>query len=254
MFLSYMTFGDRLLKDITPSLGEAYKQKRLKELSYRKQMTTPGTVNREIVCLKVIFNKAIANGMAEKNPAKGIKLLKENNERNRLLSEQEYISLLANCPPHLMPVVKVAYYTAMRQGEILNLTWEQVDLNKGFIHLLPEDTKTQEGRSIPLNRELIEMFKSMPRGLPGVKVFSYKGKSVSCLKKSFTTACKKAGIENFCFHDFRHTAINNWRLQGHDFIRIMAASGHRTLEVFKRYNTVSNEELRELVGEKNGKE
>ncbi|MGO9578003.1 MAG: tyrosine-type recombinase/integrase, partial [Desulfobaccales bacterium] len=82
----------------------------------------------------------------------------------------------------------------------------------------------------------------------------YKGKSVSCLKKSFTTACKRAGIENFCFHDFRHTAINNWRLQGNDYFRIMAATGHKDLDVFKRYNTVSQEELRKLVGEKTGKE
>ena len=45
-----------------------------------------------------------------------------------------------------------------------------------------------------------------------------------------------------------HTCINNWRLQGHDFFRIMAASGHRTMEIFKRYSTVSEEELMKLVG------
>ncbi|OPX40702.1 MAG: hypothetical protein B1H13_06140 [Desulfobacteraceae bacterium 4484_190.3] len=54
-------------------------------------------------------------------------------------------------------------------------------------------------------------------------------------------------IENFRFHDLRHTCINNWRLQGHDFFRIMAASGHKTISVFKRYNTVSEEELKSLV-------
>jgi integrase len=73
--------------------------------------------------------------------------------------------------------------------------------------------------------------------------------------KSFTVSQyfphlrKKAGIENFTFHDLRHTAINNWRLRGHDFFRIMAASGHKTMNVFKRYNTVSKEELKALVGE-----
>jgi len=111
----------------------------------------------------------------------------------------------------------------------------------------PEHTKTQEGRSVPLHGELIAMLKSMPRGLPGVKVFTYKGKFVACLKKSFTTACTRAGIENFTFHALRYTAINNWRLPGHDYFRIMAATGHKTMEVFKRYNTVSREELRVLV-------
>ena len=90
----------------------------------------------------------------------------------------------------------------------------------------------------------------MPRGLPGVPVFTYQGKPIKDIKRSFKTACKNAGIENFTFHDFRHTAINNWRLAGHDYFRIMAASGHKTMAVFKRYNTVSREELKALVGRK----
>jgi len=67
---------------------------------------------------------------------------------------------------------------------------------------------------------------------------------------AFATACSQAGIEDFTFHDLRHTAINNWRLQGHDYFRIMAATGHKTMTVFKRYNTVNKEELKALVGEK----
>ena len=129
------------------------------------------------------------------------------------------------------------------------LTWGQVDLKEGFIRLRPEDTKTNEGRLVPLNRELGEMLQSMPRGLPGVRLFSYQGKAFgSSFQKAFETARKLAGIEDFTFHDLRHTAINNWRLQGHDFFRIMAISGHKTMNVFKRYNTVSKEELRALAG------
>ena len=240
-------FGDRLSKDITPALVEAYRQKRLMEPSYRKHLTLPATVNREVTCLKVIFNKAVKNGKAEKNPVQGLKLLKENNERDRILSPDEYIRLLANCPEHVKTIVKVAYHTAMRQGEILGLTWGQIDLKEGFVKLEAWDTKTNDPRLVPLTGELVTMFKAMPRGLPGVKVFTYQGKSVSCIKKSFVTACKRAGIESFCFHDLRHTAINNWRLAGHDYFRIMAATGHKTMEVFKRYNTVSREELRVLV-------
>jgi len=57
-------------------------------------------------------------------------------------------------------------------------------------------------------------------------------------------------LEGFTFHDFRYTAINNWRLQGHDYFRIMAATGHKTLNVFKRYDTVSKDELKTLISEK----
>jgi integrase len=139
-------FGDKLLKNITPALVRQYQQQRLTEPSGRspKNLTKPATVNREIACFKTIFNRAIENGGAERYPSKGVKMLKENNERERVLTTEEYHRLLAHCPPHLKPIIKVAYYTGMRQGEILNLTWGQVDLKEGFINLRPEDTKTEE--------------------------------------------------------------------------------------------------------------
>ncbi len=243
-------FGDRLLRDITPALVERYKEKRLADYSRHHRLTMPATINRELACFKTIFNKAIKNGKAERNPVQGVKMLKENNERDRILSPGEYTLLLVHCPAHLKPIVKVAYHTAMRQGEILTLTWGQLDLKGGFIRLVPEHCKTNEGRLVPLTRDLVTMFKTMPRGLPGVKVFTREGKPINSFREAFLAACRGAGIENFTFHDLRHTAINNWRLAGHDYFRIMAATGHKTMTVFKRYNTVSREELKALVGEK----
>ena len=95
----------------------------------------------------------------------------------------------------------------------------------------------------------MEMFKAMPRGLPGVRVFTYEGESVVSIQKDFDEARHAAGLEDFTFHDLQHIAINNWRLQGHDFLRIMAVSGHKTMNVVTRYNTVSKDELKALVGE-----
>ncbi len=241
-------FGDRLLKDISPAMVEAYKQKWLSENSHRGKPTKPATVNREVTTFKTVFNKAMKNGKAEGNPVQGVKLLKENNVRDRILSQEEYARLLAACPGHLKTIVKLAYQTGMRRGEILNLTWGQVDLREGFIRLRPEDCKTNEGRLVPLNRELVEMFRALPRGL----VFTYQGRFMAEMKRSFGTAYKRAGVTDFTFHDLRHTAINNWRLAGHDYFRIMAATGHKSLSVFERYNTVSKEELKALVGEKTG--
>ena len=103
---------------------------------------------------------------------------------------------------------------------------------------------------VAVARELVEMFKAMTRGLPAVKVFTQAGRQIGALKRGFTTACKGAGIGDLTFPDLRHTAINNRRLQGHDYFRIMAATGHKTMTVFTRYNTVSQEELKALVGEK----
>ena len=131
------------------------------------------------------------------------------------------------------------------------MTWDQADLKEGFMKLCPEDTKTNEGRLVSLNRELVTMFTQMPWGLPAIRVFPGRGKAWgSVFQRAFDEARQKAGIENFTFHDPRLTAINNWRLRGHDFFRIMAASGHKTMSVFKHYNTVSKAELRCLDEEK----
>jgi integrase len=244
-------FGERLLKHINAALVESYKQTRLKEPSGRtpQHLTAPATVNRELACLKTIFSKAVKNGKAERNPTQGVKMLKENNERDRVLSPEEYARLLAHCPNYLKPIVKLAYHTGMRQGEILGLTWGQVDLKEGFIRLQPENTKTNEGRLVPFSGELREMFKALPRNLPAAMVFNRNDKPIASIREAFEAACGRAEIKEFTFHDLRHTAINNWRLQGHDYFRIMAATGHKTLNVFKRYNTVSKDELKALVGE-----
>ena len=237
--------------DIKPGVVEAYKQKRLNEPPKKRpqHLTKPASVNREVSCLKTIFNKAIKNGKAEHNPVQGVKLLKENNVRDRVLTSEEYIRLLAHSSEYLKPIIKLAYHIGMRKREILSLTWGQVDLKEEFIRLNPEDTKTQDSRLVPLNRELLEMLRAMPRGLPTVEVFTFRGKSIGSIWRGLRAACQKAGIDNFTFHDLRHTAINNWRLQGHDYFRIMAATGHKTMGVFKRYNTVSKEELKSLVAE-----
>ena len=114
-------FGKKFLKDISPALVERYKNQRLGEPSGRTPdtITMPATVNRELACLKTIFNKAILNGKATKNPAAKVKLLKENNSRDRILSADEFIRLLAASPGHLKPIIRLAYHTAMRQGEVL---------------------------------------------------------------------------------------------------------------------------------------
>jgi integrase len=86
----------------------------------------------------------------------------------------------------------------------------------------------------------------LPRGIRSSRVFLWKGKPVDDIKKAFKTACTKAGLTDFTFHDLRHCAINNLRLAGNDYFKIMAMSGHKTMNVFKRYNLVTEEELSNL--------
>jgi len=211
----------------------------------------PATVNRELSLLKTMFNKAIRDGKLEKNPLKGVKHLRENNERERVLSQEEWERYKAKCASWYFPIAVMAYMTGMRRGEIINLSHSRVDLKAGFIRLRTEDTKTERGRSIPIHPDLMKVLKGVlkVRSLEDDRVFHRKGGLItrSAVREAHESACKKAEIDDFHFHDFRHTCINNWRKDGHDYFKIMAASGHRTISVFKRYNMVDEAELRTLV-------
>ena len=244
-------FGTKPLRHLTPSMITQYQSKRLGETSYRKQPTTPATVNREVSCLRTIFNKAILDGKVEMNPTKGVKLLRENNERGRVLSFNEWEKYKTKCPRWYLPIAVTAYRTAMRKSEIVTLVRSRVDLKGGFIRLKAEDTKTRVGRTIPIDPELKEVFKRAfkVRPLNCDRVFHRDGKPLgsNSLRWVHEVVCMKARIEDFNFHDFRHTCINRWRKDGHDYFKIMAASGHKTISVFKRYNMVDEEELRSLV-------
>ena len=196
--------------------------------------------------MKTILNRAVRHGKLNVNPIERVKKIPENNIRMKTLSPDEFERLRIACPEHLEPVVLIAYYTGMRRSEIVYLTWDEVDLEKGFIRLDANRTKTNIGRSIPLHPRVKTMLASQPRGLHTNRVFLRFGKPFDEIKRSFGTACRKAGLEDFTFHDLRHCALNNLRLAGNDYFRIMAVSGHKTMSVFKRYNLVTEEELSQI--------
>jgi len=233
------------IKDITQGKMESYRQKRLEEKSSRRlgQNIQPSTVNKEANCLKAIFNRAVRHGVLKNNPLSGLKGLQENNIRMRILSPQEFERLLVTCPPHIRPIIEIAYFMGLRQGEILHLTWREVDLAAGFIRLPAGMTKTDQGRSVPIHPRVRETLSRLPRGLHTARVFLFRGEPFGEFKYSYRTACRKAGIKDFTFHDLRHCALNNLRLAGNDYFKIMAASGHKTMSCFKRYNLVTEEEL-----------
>jgi integrase len=143
-------------------------------------------------------------------------------------------------------VVLPAYYTGMRKSEIIHLSWDEVDLEKGFIRLHADRVKTKVARSIPLHPRVKQMLERQPRGLHSNRVFLRNGKPFAEIKKSFRTACQKPGLTDFTFYDLRHCALNNMRLAGNDYFRIMAISGNKTMAVFRRDNFVTKEELNQV--------
>jgi integrase len=91
-----------------------------------------------------------------------------------------------------------------------------------------------------------EILRSLPRALHTKHDFLYQGRPLKEFKNAYKAACLRAELEDFTFHDLRHCAINKLRLPGNDFFRIMAMSGHKTMSVVKRYNLVTEDELRQV--------
>jgi len=249
---------DTVLSNIHYVDLETYRNHLRQKKTFKDTIRTVATINREISCLHHLFAKAVEWEMAELNPFdKGKTLLaKENNSRLRYLSEDEISKLLPACPTHLYDIVLCALNTGMRRGEILSLKWDQI--KDGQIYL--QHTKTNTPRQVPINQTLTELFKSVRKkqkiGTEYVFTFSPKtkkkegnltvvnaetGDRVLEVKRSFATAMKKAKIDNFRFHDLRHSFASHMIMRGASLKEVQEILGHTTMTMTLRYAHLSQE-------------
>jgi integrase len=250
-------FGHIVVDQIKPLNLENFQAKRLKEGA------KPATIDQEIGKARAMVYKAFDNDMVGGDTIKTFKrtkrLLKPGSDvRDRVLSGKEFDSLLKHTSGHIKGVVMTGYYTGMRKGEILNLTWDRVDLQNRMIRLEAEDTKDREKRNIPICDELYSLLVSMPNRLhdsgQANHVFQFKGKPIKDIRTGLKRACKKAKITygrfvkgGFIFHDLRHTFNTNMRKAGVAESVIMRITGHSTREMFDRYNTIDESDTRQAV-------
>jgi integrase len=203
-------------------------------------------------CLHHIFDKAVEWEMIEQSPFDRGKslMLKENNMRLRFLNEDEIDRLLDACPDYLRRIVRCAILTSMRRGEILSLKWDQV--RNGFIYL--RETKTKDPRQIPISDDLDELFREIRKDqhLTSKHVFTYMGELVHETKRSFKTALKRAGIQDFKFHDLRHTFASQVLLNGGSLKDVQELLGHKTMTMTLRYAHLTQEHKRRAVNLLNG--
>jgi integrase len=178
-------------------------------------------------------------------------LRKGANARKRVLTHGEYLQLYDRLKPHLKPVVAMAYWTGMRQGEILKLTWDRVDLGRRLIHLKAEDTKERRAKTIPIARPLRDILMTLPGRAAEGYVMTYAGRAVRDITQGIEAACSASGIAYgrfapgaFTFHDLRHTFTTNARRAGlhPNVVRaIMGHSGGNDMNV--RYDTIEPADL-----------
>ncbi len=228
-------FGKHLLKDITPSLVHQYIQKR------KIKGVANATINRELALMKHAFSMATQWDWTSENPLKKVELLREPKGRVRYLSLEERESLLKAIPWYIQPIVLFAMYTGMRKEEILSLKWSQVSLKDRMVYL--EETKNGERRGVPINDTALAVLKDIGkiRSLHIEYVFfnPLTDNRWQDIHHSFQRACKAAGIENFRFHDLRHTAASYLVMNGVDLSVVKDILGHKTLDMTLRYTHLS---------------
>ena len=224
-------FRGKRLDAIHPFLVESYKIERRKQVK-------PATVNKELGCLRHMYNMAIKWDYAEKNPVREVKFFKENNQRLRYLSQEEASALVEACAPHLRPVVIVALNTGMRRGEIFHLRWEHVDFGHRWIRVV--ESKNGESRIIPMNDVVYRTLREQRRQLKADFVFvNGKGKPYRNIKYAFRKALERAGIDDFHFHDLRHTFASNLVMAGEDLVTVKELLGHKSIQMTMRYSHLS---------------
>lgn len=210
------------------------------EIEFQSERSN-ATINRYSAILSKMFNLLIADGKLVKNPCKFSPKLRENNYKIRYLKEDEQKRLFdafkstefKEEKKFLKVIVIVALYEGMRKGEIMYLAPKQVDFENGFIDILK--SKSGKERKIPLADKVREALLSLGDVGDYYFINPKTQKPYVDFKKSFATLLKKAQIENFRFHDFRHTVATRLVESGVDLLIVKEILGHSNIETTMRY-------------------
>ncbi len=248
-------YGERLLSDITPALiteardilkREGGRVQDAKGRPIPEDGASNATVNRYLAALSHVFTVASKEWQwVRDNPVLKVSRLKEPRGRVRYLENGEQERLLEACKasknPDLYPAVILALSTGARRMEIWGVRWDQVDFPRELIVL--HETKNQERRVLPIKGRALEILRerSRVRSLESDLIFPSRKdpKKPMDLRAPWEEALKQAGIENFRWHDLRHTAASFLAMNGATPGEIAEVLGHKTLQMVKRYSHLS---------------
>lgn len=239
-------FGSLLIKDVTADKVSVMIKGLLD--SGRK----PATVNRVLTMVKHSFTKAKEWGLIRHNPVAEVKKLKEPSGRRRYITPEQYSDLLGSEPHYLDDIVVTAVNTGMRKGEILSLRKDQINWRQRVALLT--DTKNGAPRGVPLNSAMIDLLRGiirehMRRGVSSSYVFidPWTGDRWKNIDAGFRAKVKRARIEDFRFHDLRHTAASWLVMGGVDILTVKEILGHKDLRMTERYSHLAPGHLLDAV-------
>ena len=229
--------GDLKLSELSTDRLIKARQKIAEHSGRTSGKVTSATVNRYWAALNHVLEIAVREyGWIEQNPMKRVKKLKEPQGRVRHLDDRERVALLSACTqsenPYLETIVLIALTTGMRRSEILTLTWDRVNTDTGMV--LIEEPKNGQRRSSHLIEPVLERVRRIRTSAPGHSPFvfpSRNGLKPSDIQTAWYHAVKVAGLENFRFHDLRHTAASYIAMDGGTVPEIAAVLGHKSFQM-----------------------
>lgn len=251
--------GICLLSDITPALIAEQRDKLARGNTKRGTQRAPATVGRYLAAISHAFTVAMKEwGWIEDSPMRRVTKPKEPRGRVRFLSEEERKSLLEACQlstnAYIYVVVVLALSTGMRQGEIMNLRWADVDLQRNRITL--HETKNGERRVVSIAGLALQLLQKLNKARRIDTHLLFPGKDPKQpmdIRFSWEIAIKTSGIDNFRFHDLRHSAASYLAMNGASIADIAAVLGHKTLAMVKRYAHLSESHTAGVVASMNEK-
>lgn len=234
-------FGDYRLASLNSTQVAKFRDSRLKVVGPQSVIHEINLLNRVLKAASMDWGIALPGGLPTAQVRKPVKP----RGRDRRVSESEINQILqVTKSVELCTIITLAVETGMRRNELASLAWEEIDLDKQTAHL--PKTKTDVPRTVPLSRTAVSALQKLPPKTEG-RVFALQAESMS---QAFERACEphRANIVGARFHDLRHEATSRLFEKGLNVMEVAAITGHKTLDMLKRYTHLRAEDLAKKLG------
>lgn len=252
-------FGDRLLSEIKTADIEDYIADLKKPRTVNRQKDrrlAPASINRQIALLRHMFNWAVGREYLDRTPFRRgseplIRLEREDNKRRCRLTPEQETKLLEVAADYLRPMIIAALDTGMRKGEMLALTFGDIDQARQLIVLRGGTTKSGKTRLVPIGTVRLKSVLDFQRidadgkEKPATScVFSNPaGEPILYFRKAWLAALKAAGISGLRWHDLRHEYASRLVERGVPLAQVRDLLGHASIVTTERYDTQTLESL-----------
>lgn len=204
------------------------------------------TVNRTMEVVRAVLRKA-ANEWEWLDRAPKVRMLPEPKRRVRWLTHEEADRLVATLPEHLAAMVRFSLETGLRRSNVTGLEWSQVDIARRTAWVHPDQAKARKAIAVPLSATAVAVVRGQV-GKHATHVFSFRGKPVRQVNtKAWRAGLERIGIENFRWHDLRHTWAS-WHVQAGTPLHVLQElGGWECVEMVRKYAHLSTAHLHEYV-------